>query len=59
MGVGHSGFVLCSLEQRWWSGCVLVMRGSGFFFFFWVVIMVDFKMILLQIWMDLSCDHGG
>lgn len=23
------------------------------------VIMVDFEMILLQIWMDLSCDHGG
>ena len=33
MGVGHSGFVLCSLKQRWWSGFVLVMRGSGFFFF--------------------------
>ena len=29
------------------------------FFFFFGVIMVDFEMILLQIWMDLSCDHGG
>ena len=29
------------------------------FFFFLGVIMVDFEMILLQIWMDLSCDQGG
>ena len=47
MGGGHDGFVLCSLEQRWWSSSVLVMRGGFlhfvfFFFFFLGVIMVDF-----------------
>ena len=47
MGVGHNGFVLCSLEQRWWLGCVLVMRGGVLLFYFYFflcvcVIMVDF-----------------
>ena len=51
-------FISAAVVVRLWSSDERQCFAFGFFIFLGVI-MVDFEMILLQIWMDLSCDHGG